>query len=104
MIHAGCYSATLHYLKVAHAMGAAEAKKSGIETVNRMKKTPVEDVCFGKTTIREDGRHLVPAYLFEVKAPSESKGEWDYYKLRATTPADEAALPLSEGHCAFVKA
>ena len=51
-----------------------------------MKKMPVEDDCFGKTTIREDGRHLVPAYLFEVKTPAESKGPWDYYKLVATTP------------------
>ena len=67
MIHAGCYSATLHYLKTAHDMGAAEAKKDGVATVNRMKKMPVEDECFGKTTIREDGRNLVPAYLFEVK-------------------------------------
>ncbi len=104
MIHAGCYSATLHYLKTAHDMGAAEAKKDGIATVNRMKKMPVEDDCFGKTTIREDGRNLVPAYLFEVKQPSESKGPWDYFKLVATTPADEAARPLADGHCSFVRA
>ena len=104
MIHAGCYSSTLHYLKAAKEMGVAEAKKSGVETVNRMKKMPVEDVCFGKTTIREDGRHLVPAYLFEVKTPAESKGPWDYYKLRVTTPPAEAALPLSQGHCSFIKA
>jgi len=104
MIHAGCYSATLHYLKTAQDMGAAEAKKDGIATVNRMKKMPVEDDCFGKTTIREDGRNLVPAYLFEVKQPSESKGPWDYFKLVATTPADEAARPLADGHCPFIKA
>ena len=104
MIHAGCYSATLHYLKTAHDMGAAEAKKDGIATVNRMKKMPVEDDCFGKTTIREDGRNLVPAYLFEVKQPSESKGPWDYFKLVGTTPPNEAARPLAEGHCAFIKA
>jgi branched-chain amino acid transport system substrate-binding protein len=103
MIHAGCYSATLHYLKTAHDMGAAEAKKDGIATVNRMKKMPVEDDCFGKTTIREDGRNLVPAYLFEVKTPAESKGPWDYFKLVVTTPPDEAALPLADGHCAFIK-
>ncbi len=102
MIHAGCYSATLHYLKTAHDMGAAEAKKDGVATVNRMKKMPVEDECFGKTTIREDGRNLVPAYLFEVKAPAESKGPWDYFKLVATTPPDQAARPLADGHCAFV--
>jgi branched-chain amino acid transport system substrate-binding protein len=104
MIHAGCYSATLHYLKTAHDMGAAEAKKDGITTINRMKKMPVEDDCFGKTTIREDGRNLVPAYLFEVKQPSESKGPWDYFKLIATTPPDQAAQPLADGHCSFVKA
>jgi branched-chain amino acid transport system substrate-binding protein len=103
MIHAGCYSATLHYLKTVHDMGVAEAKKSGVDTVNRMKKMPVEDECFGKTTIREDGRHLVPAYLFQVKTPAESKGPWDYYNLRVTTPADEAALPLADGHCSFIK-
>jgi branched-chain amino acid transport system substrate-binding protein len=104
MIHAGCYSATLHYLKTAHDMGAAEAKKDGVATINRMKKMPVEDDCFGKTTIREDGRNLVPAYLFEVKTPAESKGPWDYFKLVATTPPDEAAEPLAEGHCGFVRA
>ena len=71
-------------------MGAAEAKKDGVATVARMKAMPVEDDCFGKTTIREDGRNLIPAYLFEVKKPSESKGPWDYYKLVATTPGDEA--------------
>ena len=104
MIHAGCYSATLHYLKTAHDMGAAEAKKDGVATVSRMKKMPVEDDCFGKTTIREDGRNMVPAYLFEVKQPSESKGPWDYYKLVVTTPPDQAARPLADGHCSFIKA
>ena len=74
-------------------MGAAEAKKDGAATVARMKAMPVEDDCFGKTTIREDGRNLVPAYLFEVKKPSESKGPWDYYKLVVTTPADQACSP-----------
>ena len=104
MIHAGCYSATLHYLKTVHDMGVAEAKKSGVDTVNRMKAMPVEDDCFGKTTIREDGRNLTPSYLFEVKQPSESKGPWDYYKMMVATSGDEAYRPLADGHCAFIKA
>lgn len=104
MIHAGCYSATLHYLKTVHDMGAAEAKKDGVATVNRMKAMPVEDDCFGKTKIREDGRNLTPAYLFEVKKPAESKGPWDYFKQIVHTPGDEAYRPLADGHCAFVKA
>jgi branched-chain amino acid transport system substrate-binding protein len=47
---------------------------------------------------------LVPAYLFEAKKPAESKGPWDLYKLIATTPADQAYRPVSEGGCAFIKA
>jgi branched-chain amino acid transport system substrate-binding protein len=104
MEHAGCYSATLHYLKTVADMGAAEAKKDGVATVNRMKKMPVEDDCFGKTTIREDGRNLVPAFLFEVKSQAESAGPWDYYKLVATTPGPDAFRPMADGHCAFIKA
>jgi branched-chain amino acid transport system substrate-binding protein len=104
MIHAGCYSATLHYLKAVADMGAAEAKKDGVATINRMKAMPVEDDCFGKSKIREDGRNMVTAYLFEVKSPAESKGPWDYYKLKVTTPGDEAYRPLAEGHCPLVKA
>jgi branched-chain amino acid transport system substrate-binding protein len=102
MIHAGCYSATLHYLKTVADMGVTEAKKDGTATVARMKKMPAEDDCFGKTTIREDGRNLTPAFLFEVKKPSESKGPWDYYNLVATTPGEQAYRPLSEGHCGFI--
>ncbi|HVY15151.1 MAG TPA: ABC transporter substrate-binding protein [Rhodopila sp.] len=103
MDHAGCYSGTLHYLKTVAAMGVAEAKKDGVATVNHMKAMEVDDDCFGKTKIRVDGRNLVPSYLFAVKKPAESKGPWDYYKLLATTPGDEAFRPLSEGHCPFVK-
>jgi branched-chain amino acid transport system substrate-binding protein len=104
MIHAGCYSATLHYLKTVADMGAAEAKKDGVATINRMKAMPVDDDCFGTSKIREDGRNMVASYLFEVKTRGESKGPWDYYKLRATTPGDEAWRPLAEGHCPFIKA
>jgi branched-chain amino acid transport system substrate-binding protein len=104
MDHAGNYSATLHYLKAVADMGAAEAKKDGVATINRMKAMPVEDDCFGHTKIREDGRNLVASYLFEVKKPTESKGPWDYYKLVASTPGDEAFRPLADGHCSFIKA
>jgi branched-chain amino acid transport system substrate-binding protein len=104
MDHAGCYSATLHYLKACADMGVAEAKKDGVATVNRMKAMPVDDDCFGSSKIREDGRNLVTSYLFEVKKPAESKAPWDYYKLVATTPGDEAFRPLADGHCPLVKA
>jgi len=104
MAQAGNYSATLHYLKVVQAMGAAEAKKSGAATVARMKAMPTDDDCFGPGRIREDGRKIHPAYLFEVKKASESKSEWDVYKLLGTTPAEEAFRPLSDHACPMIKA
>lgn len=99
MIHAGVYSSVLHYLK------AVEAIKSddGTKVIEQMKKMPTEDQLFGKGTIRQDGRKLHPAYLVEVKSPAESKGPWDYHKIRATIPADQAFRPMSEGGCPLVK-
>jgi branched-chain amino acid transport system substrate-binding protein len=103
MIHAGNYSATLHFLKAVSDMGVAEAKKSGIAIIERMKKMPVEDDCF-QGSIRVDGRGMFPAYLFEVKKPSESKGPWDVYNKLITASAEDAFRPLKEGGCYFVNA
>jgi len=64
-----------------------------------MKALPTDDALFGKGTVRIDGRKIHDMYLYEVKKPSESKGAWDYYKLRATIPAAEAFRPLAEGKC-----
>ncbi|TDH61253.1 ABC transporter substrate-binding protein [Dankookia rubra] len=103
MVHAGCYASALHYLKAVKEMGAA-AKASGAEAVVRMKAMPTEDDAFGAGTIRSDGRKLHPAYLFEIKAPRESRGPWDYYKPLQTTPGEQAFRPLAEGGCALSRA
>jgi branched-chain amino acid transport system substrate-binding protein len=99
MAQAGVYASVLHYLK------AAEAAKTddGTKVVAKMKELPTDDPLFGKGVIRIDGRKIHPAYLFEVKKPSESKGPWDYYKVRATIPADQAFRPLQDGGCSLVK-
>jgi branched-chain amino acid transport system substrate-binding protein len=102
--HAGTYAGTLHYLKAVADMGVAAAKASGADAVARMKAMPTDDDAFGAGRIREDGRKLHPAFLFEVKKPEESKAPWDYYKLLQTTPADQAFRPLAQGGCPLVKA
>jgi branched-chain amino acid transport system substrate-binding protein len=102
MFQAGDYSAMLHYLKAATDMGVAAAKADGRAAVARMKAIPTDDDCFGKGYIRIDGRKIHPSYLFEVKSPAESQHQWDLYKLIATTPAEEAFRPLSEGGCPLV--
>ncbi len=99
MDQAGVYSGVLHYLK---AIDAAKTD-DGTKVAQKMKDMPTDDILFGKGSIRKDGRKLHPAYLFEVKKPSESKYPYDYYKLLATIPADQAFRPLSEGECPFVK-
>ncbi|MBS0642618.1 MAG: ABC transporter substrate-binding protein [Proteobacteria bacterium] len=104
MAQAGDYSCTLHYLKTVNDMGAAAAKADGAATVARMKAMPTDDDCFGPGKIRDDGRKIHPAYLFEVKKPSESKHDWDLYKLIGTTAADQAFRPLSDNACPLVKA
>jgi branched-chain amino acid transport system substrate-binding protein len=103
MSQAGNYSAAIHYLKTAKDMGAASAKADGAATVARMKAIPTDDDVFGAGRIREDGRKIHPAYLFEVKKPSESQQEWDLYKLISSTSAEEAFRPLSERACPLIK-
>jgi branched-chain amino acid transport system substrate-binding protein len=99
MVQAGVYAAVLHYLK---AVEALKDDEDGKAVVAKMKELPTDDPLFGKGTIRQDGRHIHDMYLFEVKKPGESKGAWDYYKLRATIPAAEAFRPLKDGGCPLV--
>ena len=103
MSQAGCYSSTRHFLGAVAAIGVPAAKASGSVIAERMKAMPVDDDAF-QGSIRQDGRGLFNAYLFEVKKPAESKGPWDYYKLVGTTQAAEAWRPLADCHCYYVKA
>jgi branched-chain amino acid transport system substrate-binding protein len=100
MVHAGVYSSLLHYFK---AVEALKSDSDGAKIVAKMKEMPTDDPLFGKGSIRVDGRKIHPAYLVEVKKPSESKGAWDYYKTISTIPADEAFRPLKDGGCSLVK-
>jgi branched-chain amino acid transport system substrate-binding protein len=99
MIQAGLYSATMHYLKAIEAIGTDEAPK----VMAQMRATPVNDFFAKNGKIRIDGRMVHDMYLFEVKKPEQSKGEWDLYNLIATVPGDEAFRPLDKGGCPLVK-
>lgn len=99
MLQAGVYSSTSHYLKAVKATGTDDT-----DTVNKwMRANPINDMFVKNGRIREDGRMLREMYLFEVKAPSESKYPWDYFKLKATVPADKAFRPASESVCPLLK-
>lgn len=102
MVHAGVYSSVLHYLE---AVGKTGSATDGAKVVEAMKSTRYDDPLFGDTVVREDGRAVHAMYLVEVKKPSESKGPYDYFKVLATIPAEQAFRPLAEerGICSLVK-
>ena len=100
-MQAGVYAAVLHVIKaVARVGGAAD----GRAVVAAMKAIPTDDPLFGRGTIRVDGRKMHPVYLVEAKTPGESRGEWDYFKVLSTIPAEQAFRPLADGKCALVPA
>ena len=101
MVQAGVYASVLHYLKALEAMG--NNPHDGVKVVEQMKSMPTDDPLFGKGVIQPNGRKVHPAYLFGIKTPEESKGPWDYYKLIATIPAEEAFTPLDKSTCALLK-
>jgi branched-chain amino acid transport system substrate-binding protein len=96
---AGVYSAMHHYLGAIKAIGTKEPLK----VMDRMRATPINDFMTKNGKLREDGRVMRDMYLFEVKKPSESKGEWDLLKLLQTVPGDQAFRPIDKGDCPLVK-
>ncbi|MBN8872987.1 MAG: ABC transporter substrate-binding protein [Rhodospirillales bacterium] len=102
--HAGCYSAVTHYLKAVAALGPDKAKASGRAAIAQMKAIPVDDPLFGKGHVRADGKHIHDTYVWQTKAPAESKGPWDFFNLVATIPAEKAFQPMDPQTCALAKA
>jgi branched-chain amino acid transport system substrate-binding protein len=96
---AGDYSSTMHYLNAVQAAGTTEAKA----VMAKMRELPINDFFAKNGKIRIDGRMVHDMYLMQVKAPSESKGPWDFYRLLATIPGDEAFRPVFESACPLVK-
>ena len=98
MMQAGVYGAVLHYLKGVQAAGSAD---DGRKVVAQMKALPTDDPLFGKGHILANGRKIHDVYVFQVKAPEESKSHWDLYKVSATIPGDQAFLTLAQSGCAL---
>ncbi len=98
MLQTGTYSSVLHYLKAVEAAGTDETEA----VMAKMRELPIDDVFYKNGSIREDGRMMHDMYLFEVKTPEESQGEWDYYKLVATIGAEDAFQPLDKSTCPLV--
>jgi branched-chain amino acid transport system substrate-binding protein len=96
---AGDYSSTMHYLQAVEAAGTTEAQA----VMAKMRELPINDFFAKNGKIREDGRMVHDMYVYRVKAPADSKSEWDVYDYVATIPGNEAFRPLSESACPLVK-
>jgi branched-chain amino acid transport system substrate-binding protein len=100
MVHAGVYSAVIHYLK---AVAELKSAKDGKAVVDKMKALPTQDALFGNGTIDPNGRKRHSMYVYEVKKPEESKAKWDYYKLVREVPADQAFRAPADSNCPLIK-
>jgi branched-chain amino acid transport system substrate-binding protein len=98
MLQTGTYSSVLHYLKAVAAAGTDETDA----VMKAMRATPVNDIFYKNGHIRADGRMVHEMSLYEVKKPAESKAPWDYYKLLATVPGDQAFQPIEKSTCSLV--
>jgi len=96
---AGDYSSTMHYLKAVQAAGTTDAQA----VMAKMREMPINDFFSKNGVIREDGRMVHDMYVYQVKSPEESTGEWDVYKLLSVIPGEKAYRPLSESKCPLVK-
>ncbi|MDP3170260.1 MAG: ABC transporter substrate-binding protein [Polaromonas sp.] len=97
-LQAADYSAATTYLNAVKAVGTTDADKVMAE----MKKTGANDF-YSKGKIRADGRMIHDMYLYQVKSPKESTTPWDYYKMVAKVPGDQAFTTLAESKCALIK-
>ena len=91
----GTYSAVRSYLKAVEATNSTDPKV----VIAKMRATPVKDAFTNQGTLRPDGRMVHDVYVVQIKAPAESKGEWDFLKLVSTVPGDKAFRPINEGGC-----
>jgi branched-chain amino acid transport system substrate-binding protein len=99
MSQAGDYSSTLHYLRAVQAAGTDDPDA----VAAKMRELPINDMFTKKGHIRVDGRMVHDMYLWEIKAPAESKYPWDYLKLVKTIPGEQAFMPLEKSSCYLVK-
>ncbi len=99
MTQAGAYSATMHYLKAVAAASTANPDA----VMAQMRAMPIEDFMSHGATLRIDGQVMRDMYLFQVKTPAESAGEWDLYRPVGTIPAASAYRPLADGGCPLVR-
>ena len=97
-VQAADYSAASTYLKAVQTAGTTDADK----VMATLKSMKIDDF-YNKGQIRADGRMIHDMYLYEVKSAKDSTTPWDYYKMIAKVPGEQAFTSVAESKCALVK-
>ncbi len=97
-LQAADYSAAMNYLKAVQKVGTTDGEKVMAEL-----KSMKYDDFYSKGSVRADGRMIHDMYLFQVKSQKESTTPWDYYKLIAKVPGDQAFTTVAESKCSLLK-
>ncbi|MFC3073266.1 ABC transporter substrate-binding protein [Shinella pollutisoli] len=95
MVHAGTYSSVLQYLKAIEKAGTDETEA----VAKALHEMPVNDIFAENGKVGANGRMIHDMYLMEVKKPGESDVAWDYYKVLATIPGDQAFIDPAKSGC-----
>jgi len=98
-LQAADYSAVTNYLKAVQKVGTTDADKVMAE----LKSMKYNDFYQKNASVRGDGRMMHDMYLFQVKGSKDSTTPWDYYKLMAKVPADQAFTTVAESKCSLLK-
>ena len=98
MWQAGVYSSVTTYLNAIKATGTDDPLKVAAE----MRAHPINDFFARNGKLREDGLMVHDLLLVQVKSPEESKAPWDYYKVVAHIPGEQA-FGAPDPACSLVK-
>ena len=97
-VQAADYSAASNYLKAVQTAGTTDADK----VMSTLKSMKIDDF-YNKGQIRADGRMIHDMYLYQVKSAKESTTPWDYYKMIAKVPGEQAFTTPADSKCALLK-
>ena len=98
-LQAADYSVTTNYLKAVQQTGTTDTDKV-MATFKGMK---IDDF-YNKGQVRaSDNRMIHDMFLFQVKSQKESTTPWDYYKLIAKVPGEQAFTTPADSKCKMPK-
>lgn len=94
------YMGVSHYLKAVKAAGTTDSDA----VMKQVRAIPIDQWNTKGGQVRANGSVVRQRYVFQVKAPNESKVPWDYLKVAKALSLEEGApLPVEKSGCKFTQ-